>query len=168
VSENTTNDKVLPAMLEEGEAVIPADKADELQTAIDEIISQPTATEVTAEKFGIKVSKPTAMPETDENNVIGSSETTKAGGTKSGNLKTSKDSGALISGAANRNASPTEFPKPNLPKLAVFSTRNVTLPGVGKVYRGYNIVSEHEATEWLKRDHIRLATPEEIAEEFGK
>lgn len=168
MSENTTNDEILPAMLEEGEAVIPADKVDALQAMVDQIIAQPIATEVTAEKFGIKVSKPKAMPETDEKNVIGSSETTKAGGTKKANLKTAKDSGTLVSGAADKNASPTEFPKRTLPKLAVFSTRNVTLPGVGKVYRGYNIVSEAEAEQWLKRDHIRLATPEEIAQEFGR
>ena len=53
-------------------------------------------------------------------------------------------------------------------KVAVFSTRNVTWPGVGKVYRGYNIVSKEAADSWLTRSHIRLATPEEVAEEFGK
>lgn len=168
MSENTTSDKIIPATLQPGESVIPEDKVDALQEMVNQIISQPTATEVTAEKFGIKVSKPKAMPETDENNIIGSSETKKTGGTKKSNLQASKDTGALVSGAADRNASPTEFPKPNLPKIAVFSTRNVTLNGVGKVYRGYNIVSEAEAEQWLKRDHIRLATPEEIAQEFGK
>jgi hypothetical protein len=167
VSEDTTKDNIIPAQLSEKESII-ADSSDKVQSIIDEIISQPTATEITAEKFGIKVSKPTAMPETDDNNIIGSSETTKTGGTKKGNLRTSDNTGALVSGAADRNSSPTEFPNPELPKMAVFSTRNVTMNGVGKVYRGYNIVSEAEAKEWLKRDHIRLATPEEIAEEFGK
>ena len=52
--------------------------------------------------------------------------------------------------------------------VAVFSTRNVTWNGVGTVYRGYNIVKKSAADKWLTRDHIRLATPEEVAQEFKK
>jgi len=68
-------------------------------------------------------------------------------------------------------------PKPSKPKtskkkdedkiVAVFSTKNVTWNGVGKVYRGYNIVTEEEADLWATRSHIRIATPEEVAKEFG-
>jgi outer membrane biosynthesis protein TonB len=52
--------------------------------------------------------------------------------------------------------------------VAVYSTRNVTWNGVGKVYIGYNIVSKEASELWLKRDHVRLATPEEVAKEFGQ
>ena len=52
--------------------------------------------------------------------------------------------------------------------VAVHSTRNVTWNGVGKVYTGYNIVTKEAADQWLKRDHIRLATPEEVAREYGQ
>ncbi len=52
--------------------------------------------------------------------------------------------------------------------VAVFSTRNVTWTGVGKVYRGYNIVEKAAAEKWLTRDHVRLATPDEVKQEFGK
>jgi DNA-binding protein H-NS len=68
-------------------------------------------------------------------------------------------------------------PKPSKPKtskkkdedkiVAVFSTKNVTWNGVGKVYRGYNIVTQEEADLWATRSHIRVATPEEVAKEFG-
>lgn len=51
--------------------------------------------------------------------------------------------------------------------VAVHSTRNVTWAEVGKVYIGYNIVTKEQADKWLTRDHIRLATPEEVAREFG-
>lgn len=51
--------------------------------------------------------------------------------------------------------------------VAVHSTRNVTWPGVGKVYTGYNIVTKEAADKWKTRDHIRVATPEEVAKEFG-
>jgi hypothetical protein len=52
--------------------------------------------------------------------------------------------------------------------VALYSTKNVTWPGVGKVYRGYNIVEKDAAEKWLTRSHIRTATPEEVAKEFGK
>jgi len=52
--------------------------------------------------------------------------------------------------------------------VAIFSTKNVTWPEVGKVYRGYNIVEKEAASKWLTRSHIRAATPEEVAREFGK
>ena len=62
-------------------------------------------------------------------------------------------------------------PKPEVEKpketIAVYSTRNVSWSGVGNVSRGYNIVTKAAADKWLTRDHIRLATPEEVAKEFG-
>ena len=57
---------------------------------------------------------------------------------------------------------------PQKKTVAVHSTKNVSLPGVGKVYRGYNIVTPDQAEAWLKRSHIRLDTPEEVAKEFGR
>jgi hypothetical protein len=53
-------------------------------------------------------------------------------------------------------------------KVALYSTKNVTWSEVGKVYRGYNIVDKDAAEKWLTRSHIRIATPEEVAKEFGK
>ncbi len=52
--------------------------------------------------------------------------------------------------------------------VALHSTKNVTWAGVGKVYRGYNIVEKDAAEKWLTRSHIRTAAPEEVAKEFGK
>jgi hypothetical protein len=51
-------------------------------------------------------------------------------------------------------------------KVAIHSTKNVTWSEVGKVYRGYNIVTKDQADKWLTRNHTRLATPEEVAKEF--
>jgi hypothetical protein len=51
--------------------------------------------------------------------------------------------------------------------VAIHSTTNVNWGGVGKVVKGYNIVSKEQADQWLTRKHIRLATPEEIAQEYG-
>ena len=59
-------------------------------------------------------------------------------------------------------------PKKSNKTVAIHSTKNVSWSGVGKVYRGYNIVSKSAADKWLTRDHIRIATPEEVAREFGR
>ena len=51
--------------------------------------------------------------------------------------------------------------------VAIHSTKSVAWSGVGRVYRGYNIVTKDQADKWLTRNHVRLATPEEVAKEFG-
>ena len=51
--------------------------------------------------------------------------------------------------------------------VAIHSTRNVVWEGVGKIDKGYNIVSVKDAEKWLTRSHVREATPEEIAREYG-
>jgi hypothetical protein len=52
--------------------------------------------------------------------------------------------------------------------VAIYSTRNVNWSGVGQVSKGYNIVTKQAADKWTTRDHIRIATPEEVARDFGK
>jgi hypothetical protein len=52
--------------------------------------------------------------------------------------------------------------------VAIHSTKNVSWPGVGKVLKGYNIVTKGNSKKWLERNHVRIATPEEVAREFGK
>jgi hypothetical protein len=66
-----------------------------------------------------------------------------------------------------KSAAPASKKKSNK-TIAVFSTKNVSWGGVGKVYRGYNIVTQEQADKWLTRDHVRIATPEEVAKEFGR
>jgi hypothetical protein len=63
---------------------------------------------------------------------------------------------------------PSTIVKKSNKTVAIHSTKNVSMPGVGKVYRGYNIVTPEQAEKWLTRDHIRIATPEEVAREFGR
>lgn len=52
--------------------------------------------------------------------------------------------------------------------VAVYSTKNVVWENVGKIAKGYNILPKAEADKWLTRSHVREATPEEIAREYGK
>jgi exonuclease III len=85
--------------------------------------------------------------ESVENNVVGTStKTTKTA--KNPKLTTVKKEG-----------------KPE--KVAIHSSKNASWNGVGSVYRGYNIVLPEHAEKWLTRNHIRPATPEEVAKEFG-
>lgn len=82
--------------------------------------------------------------------------------------------GSVTGGAIGATTTP-RTPKPETVKnsakketVALYSTKNVTWSGVGKVYRGYNIVDKDAADQWLTRSHVRIATPEEVAKEFGK
>ena len=52
-------------------------------------------------------------------------------------------------------------------KVAVFSERNVTWQGVGKLYRGINIVTKEASEKWVERPYVRIATPQEVAKEYG-
>jgi len=54
------------------------------------------------------------------------------------------------------------------PTVALHSTRNVVWEGVGKIDKGYNILPKAQAEKWLTRSHVRKATPEEVAREYGK
>ena len=89
--------------------------------------------------------------------------------------KTKEAIGAIPSGAIGikKAESISKKNKKNDPKntkletVAIHSTRNVSWPEIGKVLRGYNIVEKNVADKWLTREHIRLATPEEVAQEFG-
>ena len=81
--------------------------------------------------------------------------------------------GAVTNGIIGVTQTPRSTPKvsnkkaDSVEKVAVFSTKNISVPGLGKVYRGYNIVSKDAADQWATKSYIRIATPEEVAKEFG-
>ena len=140
-----------PAVLAEGEPVIPAELAESLSNLKD---------------------KMKGLPEADENSVIGSSRTNAKGGKKKAAIG-STNNGAIGSvktdAQAEKRAAAIKAStkvKATGEKVALFSTKNVTWSGVGSVVKGYNIVSKADSEKWLKRGHIRLATPQEIKEEY--
>jgi hypothetical protein len=75
-----------------------------------------------------------------------------------------------VIGSASAEKKETAKPKVSESKdtIAIYSTRNVNWSGVGQVSKGYNIVTKQAADKWATRDHIRIATPEEVARDFGK
>jgi hypothetical protein len=99
-------------------------------------------------------------------------------GTTSGKSKTKRVAavGAVADGVIGSSTkivtvSEPEPAKPTAAKetVAIYSTKNVSWDGYGKVSRGYNILSKEVAEKWLaeRSHHTRLATPEEVAKEFG-
>lgn len=126
-------------------------------------ISESIATDLPITKTKIK-----GMPSTNEEGIVASSSTNRKGGKKQGALVPNQD-GIISSGKADLSKKKKPEPKPQkeAKTVAIHSTRNVTLSGVGKVQKGYNIVSQEAADAWLERSHIRLATPEEVAGEYG-
>lgn len=125
-----------------------------------------TNAEQVAKEYGIKISKPKEVPVTADDNVIASPGTSKKGGKKSGALRPD-GKGVIASGKADLSSKPKpKAPAKQVVKVALFSSKNVTWPGVGQIGKGYNIMTRDMADKWLTRDHVREATPEEVAESF--
>jgi len=56
---------------------------------------------------------------------------------------------------------------PDTEKVAVYSSKKIFWEGVGRLNRGYNIMTQSKANKWLTMDGVRLATPEEVAKEYN-
>ena len=52
--------------------------------------------------------------------------------------------------------------------VAIYSTKNLYWDEVGRISKGYNLVTEEQAEKWLTLGHTRIATPEEIAGAYDK
>jgi hypothetical protein len=143
-------DEEVPANLVKDETIVPQEKFEEFKTAVDEVIKSKSVKETTTTEDVITAPVadqvvPGLGPVAD--GVMGSSLVSK---TEKPKVSTSKS-----------KAGDTD-------KVAIFSTKHVTWAAIGsKVYRGYNIVKPEHADKWLTKDFIRLATPEEVAKEFG-
>jgi hypothetical protein len=70
-------------------------------------------------------------------------------------------------GAERKTTSEAPAKKVENDTVAIHSTKNADWRGVGSIVKGYNIVSVLQSEKWLTRNHVRLATPEEVAREFG-
>ena len=50
--------------------------------------------------------------------------------------------------------------------VAVYSPRNIYWQGIGRLSKGYNIMTKDKADMWITMDQVRLATPQEVAKEY--
>lgn len=163
MSENIVNDEapeanevVIPAMLQPGEPIISADMAEKYAVAVEE------------QKAKIENVKLEEAKEEKDDNVITSPKADKEDKPSKPALKPVGDGVMGSSSADKKDKVAPASKEDDEEKVAVFSTKNVSWLGVGKVSTGYNIVTKAQAEQWLKRKHIRLATPEEVAKEFKK
>lgn len=46
--------------------------------------------------------------------------------------------------------------------VIIYSLKDLTVPGIGSIKKGYNKVSEKDAEKWLTKNSVRLAKKEEI------
>jgi len=53
-------------------------------------------------------------------------------------------------------------------KVAVYSLKNISWTGLGKLTVGYNIVTKEQADQWITNKSVREATPEEVKRAYGK
>ncbi len=150
-----------------------ADLSEEIVVENTEIVEESTDEDIVeeiieqAESMAADIkTKIKGMPETDGDNVIGSSRTTANGGKKSGKI-VSTNNGAIGSGAADRSPKVKAEAVEEPAKTAVYSEKNILVDGLGKINKGYNIFPKDVANKWLKRSYVRLATPEEVAKEYG-
>ena len=140
MSENNNSEfkDISIAQLEDGEALIPHPLVEKYKEAVK--AQEERNDVISSEK---SATSPNLSVASNEENVIGSSSADKK---EISNPKAAKEK----------------------EKVAVYSTKNVNWSGVGQVSKGYNIVTKQAAEKWATRDHIRIATPEEVAREFGK
>jgi hypothetical protein len=151
MSEEINNEEVLPATLAEGETVIPEDKVEEIKEAIEEVSKTEKVEEAVVASDVISAPEPAGVPTQPGIGIVGD--------------------GAMGSTTVPVPPKPKAAKKPAAVKedtVAIHSTRNVTWSGVGKVYSGFNIVTQEQADKWLTRNHVRVATPQEVAQGFGK
>ena len=139
---NSKTEKIVPAMLAEGESVIPKELAEKYEDAVKKLQDK----------------------ENRQNQV--KSETKAKGGKKNSSMQGAED-GIIKSATADRPKKTTTSKKPPKETVAIYSDRNVSWVGVGKIVKGYNIVTPAQAKQWLTRNHVREATPEEVASQFG-
>jgi hypothetical protein len=134
------------------------------------------AEEANIEESDLDVSKP--LPEKTEDikivavgpdsiNVISSPKPSTSSKPGLGYVENGVMGSTLIPKSFDKKPAKSDSIKKDSEKVAIHSTKNVTWSEVGKVYRGYNIVTKEQADKWLTRDHTRIATPEEVAKEFN-
>lgn len=156
MSENTNNENITPATLQPGEPVVPQEYVEKNKDAINDLV----------EKYKESVKDLTEAEEAKTDSLIASPEP-PAEKPALGFVQDGVLGSTTVSSVSSKKSLTVPKKKEKKDIVAVYSTRNVTWSGVGKVYIGYNIVSKEAAEKWSIRDHIRIATPEEVATEYG-
>lgn len=77
------------------------------------------------------------------------------------------NNGVLVSPQPERVKTVPSKTDPNEGKVAIYSDKNLSWSGVGKLSKGYNFVTKEVAEKWLVHKAVRDASPEEVAAHYG-
>lgn len=146
MSENIENNDVVPELLEEV-----ATPVAELEEIVPEVAPEVTVDDVKPLDNVVASELPVESTEPAEPSVDSTDGIVKSA------VKTPK-----VKPAAKTSG------KPVADKVALYSSKNLHWSGGGALLKGYNIVSEKLAEKYLQHRDVRKATPEEVAQEFGK
>jgi len=81
--------------------------------------------------------------------------------------------GAIVMGRTGITTKSPKKPRKVTPKpvesdkALVYSTGNITFPGVGELKFGFNVVSKTAAAKWVTLKKVREATVDEVKEFYG-
>jgi hypothetical protein len=153
VSENANNKKENKPTPSKDKVVVPVEEIEE-SIEVDEVLEPVQEEAPIAEEVAVEEEKPVVI------------EATKAA-EKPGLGFVGNGAMGVATFKEEKKPAPIKKDVKKEETVAIYSSRNVTWAEVGKVYIGYNIVSKEASEKWLTRDHTRLATPEEVAQEFG-
>jgi hypothetical protein len=151
MSEDIKNEDVVPATIVENEPIIATETAEKAEEIVAEILSEAKIEEAPKPDDSV-ITGPKGSPK-EEVQVLGS----VANG---------------VIGADKKANTPKPAAKPAAPEakkdvVALYSGRNMHWEGVGKLSKGYNIVSKEAADKWLTKEHVRIADAKEVAKGYG-
>jgi hypothetical protein len=151
MSEDIKNEDVVPASIEAGEPIVAPEVAEKAAEVIAEIVAEAKVEEA---------------PKPAEDVITGP----KGSGTGEAQALGSVADGVIGTGKVAKKAAAPKAPVKPLAvedTVAIYSTRNMHWEGVGKISKGFNIVSKEAAEKWLTKGNIRLADPKEVAKGYG-
>jgi len=151
MSEEIKNEDVVPATLTENEPVIAPDVADKAAEIVAEIIAEAKIEEAPKPAEDVITTKTSTA----------ATEKPALGSVADGVIGTSTIK------SVKKAASTKKVEEKRDDVVAVYSSKNIHWEGVGKLSKGFNVVSKDAAEKWLTRDGIRLADPKEVAKGYG-
>lgn len=150
MSEENKNEDVAPVAAENNDAVVSEESTIDHTPLI--------------EKYEEAVAEQQAKLDAPENVISSGAGSAPAAEEVAVQAMTAVENGVIGTGTVIKKAKASSKKQETKPeKVAIFSTKNVSWSSVGKVYRGYNLVTPEQAEKWLTRNHIRTVTPEELA-----
>lgn len=152
MSEDIKNEDVVPASIVADEPIVAPEVAEKAAEIAEEIKADAKIEE--APKPAEDVITGPKGSVTSEAQVLGSVEDGVIGTAKAAPKK-----------PAAPKAAKAEVKRDDV--VALYSPKNIHWDGLGRLSKGYNVVSKDAAEKWLTRESVRLADPKEIAKGYG-